>query len=69
MSLKLEIRLHAYQGPISQRVLINRTIDINRISMANRVLRQIAIIRNLFLNGAQVDTNTLSDAEVFFMII
>ena len=32
-------------GPISQRVTINRKIDINRSSMANRVLRKLAINR------------------------
>ena len=36
------------QGPISQRVAINRTMDINRSSMANRVLRKLVINRNPF---------------------
>ena len=34
------------QGPVSQEVTINGTIDINRSSMANRVLRNLAINRN-----------------------
>ena len=34
--------------PVSQRVAINRTMDINRRSMANRVLRKLAINRNPF---------------------
>ena len=33
-------------GPVSQRVAINRTMDINRSSMANRV--KLAINRNPF---------------------
>ena len=42
----------ANQGPFSQRVAINRTMDINRSSMAIRV--ELAINRNPFWNGAQV---------------
>ena len=42
------------QGPISERVAINRTTDINRSSMANRVLRKLAINRNPLRNGAQI---------------
>ena len=42
-----------HQGPVSQRVTINRTIDINSSSMANRVLREFAINRNPLCNGAQ----------------
>ena len=34
------------QGPVSQRVAINRTMDINRSSMANRV--KLVINRNPF---------------------
>ena len=34
------------QGPVSQRVTINRRIDINRSSVANCVLRKLAINRN-----------------------
>ena len=33
-------------GPVSQRVTINHTTDINCSSMANRVLRKLAINRN-----------------------
>ena len=39
------------QGPVSQRVTINRTIDINRNSMANRVSRKLAINRKPLWNG------------------
>ena len=35
-----------YLGPVSQRVAINRAMDINSSSMANRVLRKHAINRN-----------------------
>ena len=35
-------------GPVSQRVAINRMIDINRRSMANRVSRKLAINRKPF---------------------
>ena len=34
------------QGPVSKRVTINRTIDINRNSVANRELRKLAINPN-----------------------
>ena len=32
-------------GPVSQRFMINRTIEINTSSMANRVLRKLVINR------------------------
>ena len=34
-------------GPVSERFAINRTMDINRRSMGNRVLRTLAINRKL----------------------
>ena len=37
--------LFQFQGPFSQRLAINRTIDINHSSMANRELRKLAINR------------------------
>ena len=48
------LAMKADQGPVSQRVAINRTIDINRSSMANCVLRKPAINQNPLWNGAQV---------------
>ena len=45
---------HAYPitaSPISQRIAINRTMDINRSSMANRVLRKLVINRTPFWTG------------------
>ena len=48
----LSLILLLNQGPVSQRVAINRTMDINRRSMANRVLREFAINRKPFWNGA-----------------
>ena len=41
-------------GRVSQRVMINRTIDINRSSMVNRVLRKLAINRNPLGIGVQL---------------
>ena len=34
-------------APVSQRVMINRTIDINHSSMANHVLRKLQLIVTL----------------------
>ena len=42
-------------GPVSQRVTINRTIDINRNSMANRVLRKPAIIATICDTGPSTE--------------
>ena len=44
--LKVEQSSHLDQGPVSQRVTSNRTIDINHSSMANHVIRKLAINRN-----------------------
>ena len=41
------------QGLVSQRVTINRTIDINRSSKGNHVLRKLAINRHPLWNEAQ----------------
>ena len=41
------------QGSVSQRVVNNHTIYINRSSMANCVLRKLAINRNPYWNGPQ----------------
>ena len=49
--LHLSIQWH-HLGPVSQRVAINHTIDINCSSMANRILRKLAINRNPLWNGA-----------------
>ena len=40
-------------GPVSERVTIHRTIDVNRSSVANCVLRKLAINRKPLWNGAQ----------------
>ena len=41
------------ESPISQRVKINRPIDVNSSSMANCVLRKLVINYNPLWNGAQ----------------
>ena len=45
-------------GPVSQRLAINRTVDINRSSMANRV--ELAINRNLRLIATLYETGPRS---------
>ena len=54
-SLKLnQVYAGKIMGPVSQRFLINCTIDINRSSTAKRVLRKLAINRKPLWNGAMI---------------
>ena len=51
-------------GPVSQRVAINRTIDINCSSRANHVLRKLAINRNALWNKHVSAQNVLAHIDL-----
>ena len=55
------------QGPVSQKVTINHTIDINRNSMTNRVLRKLAIDRNVYETGPRCNSFPFDDTSFFIV--